>query len=364
MPVYLHKENIPYVFISFERGVMQQNGAFKINVNDHLVLEGGCETEQAPYELFWTFDPLPQTSSALEILGEYKQTLSVMPSSGLFVPGNQYTSVLTCVDASGASSHSELSLIINSPPAGPPCAVCKLGEADGMCTKTGAPILDTFRYSCSSWSDEDLPLQFQFGYSVQVNGQYQEVNFDWGAASQLDLSFPSGTLDLVACVRDILGAETEKMYDKVVIFSPIPLFIYVHDLLEPSGSGVGGGSGELSEIEGATFAVYRNYSSLEECKRSLARTPESLKCGEMYFWGDVGAENVAFSQRGAHLVVIKAPDYYAVVVEIDAVKAPIDISLPMLKHLPSGQDRVVLSWDHSGDLDLWIDAKWGSGDWS
>jgi hypothetical protein len=364
MPVYLDKENIPYVFISFERGVMQPNGAFKINVNDQLVLEGGCETEQASYELLWTLDPLPQTSSALEILGEYKQILSVMPSSGLFVPGNQYTSVLTCVDASGASSHSELSLIINSPPAGPPCAVCKLGEADGMCTKTGAPIHDIFRYSCARWSDEDLPLQFQFGYSVQVNGQYQGVNFDWGAASQLDLSFPSGTLDLAACVRDILGAETEKMYDRVVIFSPVPLFIQVHDLLEPSGSGGGGGSGGLIELEGATFAVYRNCSSLEECKRSLARTPESLKCGDLYFGDEVGAENVAFSQPGAYLVVIKAPGYFAVVVEIDAVKLPIHISLPMLKHLPSGQDRVVLSWDHSGDLDLWIDAMWGSGDWS
>jgi len=361
IPVYLVEERIPVVFVSSERGAMQPNGAFKINVNDQLVLEGGCETELESYELSWNFDPHPQ----IEILGDYNQILAVGSGSGAFIPGNQYTAVLTCVDSSGSSGHSALSLIINSPPTGPPCAVCKLGEPDAMCTKTGAPIHDTFRYSCASWSDEDLPLQYKFGYSGQVNGQYQEINFDWGAASTLDLTFPSGTLNLSSVVRDVFGAESEKMYDKAEIFTPIPLVIYVDDMLQPSGSGSGFGSGSdgLGGLEHATFEVYRDYSSLEECKRSLAQNAGNLNCGNIQFSGEVGAENAAFSRKGAHLVVIRAEYYYAVVAEIDAVKQPIILRLSMLKYLPEGQDRVVLSWDHSGDLDLWIDATWGSGEW-
>jgi hypothetical protein len=344
IPVYLQKAIIPVVHIASQSGKSQDNGVVKINVDEGAVLQGACETFENSYNLSWTFEPELSNVNAFELLGKLRTILYLLPGS--MFTGNRYTVALTCKDSSGATGYSELTLLTNTPPKGPDCQVCRIGETTDTCAKTGIPLFDTFEYSCDDWADADLPLEYQFGYESEVNGEQKELVFDWGRVSTAVSSFPPGKIKTIALVRDGMGSRSQKMYDYLSIFSPVPLIFLVWDISDSESIG----------LTGMTYKIFTDYHSIRECKLNHS-------CGTLLLEGEVDVGDVTLPRLGPHLVVISAPGYYDVAAEVNAVMKPIELDEPMIKELSQDEYRVVLSWGHSGDLDLWIHATWGSGDW-
>jgi len=171
MPVFLAEEEIPLVYIAFESGFMHGNGYLQINVNSPMVMQGQCDTKSPPYTLAWEFSPSVSLKH-FELLGDDNQTLFLAPGQGVFVPGNMYKAKLSCADDSGAESYTEMTIMINTPPTGPRCVACLIGEEG--CLKIGIPVFDKFRYCCNNWADPTLnpkPLEYQFGYSFDDERQ-------------------------------------------------------------------------------------------------------------------------------------------------------------------------------------------------
>ena len=63
------------------------------------------------------------------------------------------------------------------------------------------------------------------------------------------------------------------------------------------------------------------------------------------------------------LVVVTMDGYFTSYITLNVVEAGALVETNMLRTMAVGQNRITLDWEHSGDLDLWIDAMWGSGDW-
>ena len=216
--VHLQEDEIPRVYLSSRNGITRENGIVRINLNQDIILEGACETNNAPDTMTWEIIPsigaapyqiLPWTQE------QYGEVFLLETASNWLTPGNTYTAHFICTDTSGGSSYSEISLAVNAPPKGPMCEACLSGKAGSECIKSGRPVVDLFKVSCNNWADPDSPLEYQFAYSGSFNGEFQEYVFDWNTISFLELIFPTGQIQIKSRVRDALGAQSEWMQDTV-----------------------------------------------------------------------------------------------------------------------------------------------------
>jgi uncharacterized protein YfaP (DUF2135 family) len=346
--VYLDEEKIPLVYVSSYTGVIQDDGAFKINAQDALMLEGICNSDDEPDMLSWDFTPNIEVSAETFSLSDWYGQMLWLPSAEEFTPGNRYTASFSCTVA-GSTGHSQIVIEINTVPKGPPCTICLFGAAPGECIKEGPPVSGIFDYSCTDWADADSPLEYQFGYFGTFNGEYQEVTSGWSGVSAVELSFPSGVITVKSRVRDALGASSVWMLDVINVFEPIILSFSVYDPLGLQGNGK---CCEAQEITGANFTVYHNIG---------ARTADACaidnQCGDALFSGSVLDERLVFNEKGLYLIRVAAPGYYPVAFKVMADKAPVFLDVYMIKTMSQNQNRVKLSWKDRSDLDLWVFAR-------
>ena len=224
MPVVLVDKAIPSAAIQMETGWFTEHGGLKINPNQQLVLTGHCSLTAPTYSdqqgtaLKWNFDPPVAKWTTIKEdnvanATHLRETIVLEENAQALVAGTTYEVELECVELPGSTAKSVMRLSVNAPPVGPSCRACRL--AGGQCATEnplmGQPITDIFRYSCLNWADHDVPLEYQFAYSVLSGGNYFDMVFDWAVSPVRDLVLPSGTISLKARVRDSYGAATQWM---------------------------------------------------------------------------------------------------------------------------------------------------------
>ena len=141
--------------------------------------------------------------------GYLQQRMVIAEGSEAFAAGiAQYSVELECIDNMGEVASSSVQVFINALPMGVSCSACRLTQAGCASTNStvGEPIFDSFRISCYQFSDEHLPLAYQFGYTIA--GLDTEVIFDWSVSPSKDVILPAGVITLKSRIRDRLGAAT------------------------------------------------------------------------------------------------------------------------------------------------------------
>ena len=118
----------------------------------------------------------------------------------------------------GAQSGSaETTVVVNQPPSSGTCEACVAVAFSGKiltCGKTGAALQDTVRMSCINWADEDQPLQYRIGIA---QGDGEPNWFDYTLDFFKDVPVQSGSIRMVAQVRDSLGAVSPTQSDTIQI---------------------------------------------------------------------------------------------------------------------------------------------------
>jgi len=245
MPVTLVSEPVPSVVLSSPSGSVQGGGEIMVNAQDMLVITAECDTTAA-YAIEWSFSPPIDLGG----ISADQDTLYLPADSALLMPGNSYTVTSSCA-TKGVVGSAALTLLVNAPPVGIPCAACLLGAVG--CSKVGAPVFSTFRLACERWADPDAGLAYQFGFAGTFDGEAREVVFDWNSDAFVDLILPSGIISMKARVRDKYGAATPWMLDTVTISSSSRrrlLALPPAPLLSGSGGSGGGGASGGSVFEG------------------------------------------------------------------------------------------------------------------
>ena len=267
MPVFLTEAVIPDVAVVGGSGSQTPSGVIRINSADQLVLFGHCSVISqdlaTTLTLKWSFEP-DVSEEFYDVINDMsvtentqrRQTLIVSAQMKAFVSGGSYMARLQCTDAANESATSTLSLSVNSPPRGNPCFVCRLSGSS--CAKDkpdrGAPIFDTFRFSCPSWADTDSPLQYQFKYSGNFDGKFTEVMFDWGTSPAVDLILPPGEISLMARVRDSFGGSTEWMDGGMVFVGVADTIAQRRNILQTTDSWAQAEQSLKDTLDSANFA--------------------------------------------------------------------------------------------------------------
>lgn len=185
-------------------------------------------TENCISAFNWTFDP-PLNTKAVDVPFGYHQDTFVLNSAPhILLTGTTYNVKLSAglVEVSaglvgGAAGFSTLKLVVNTPPVSGTFTACLSRPGQKGCIKSGVPITDEFRISCSGWVDVDLPLEYKFGYSkTTVSGNDTETETVWYDKTfddARDVGFPVGSVQLLAIVNDVYGAETDLQTDVITI---------------------------------------------------------------------------------------------------------------------------------------------------
>jgi hypothetical protein len=113
-------------------------------------------------------------------------------------------------------------------------------------------------------------------------------------------------------------------------------------------------AGERLEAPGAVYQVYSGYpESYLDCELRGS-------CGTLVGQGLVGTVTDVATDRD-YLTVILLEGYYVGYFTSHVSLLGGKGYSNMVKTVGNDQSRVVLRWDHEEDLDLWVDATWGSG---
>ena len=121
---------------------------------------------------------------------------------GVLKPNRRYKFVLTAKRPGGYPGYSEYQVTTNSPPARGNCMVSP---------ESGVTLATEFIFKCASWTDVDVPLQYEFIYFTN-----NDLNvFYKGYKKSTKTKLPVGdkvnnfTIDFRVRVADRLGAFTE-----------------------------------------------------------------------------------------------------------------------------------------------------------
>ena len=106
----------------------------------------------------------------------------------------------------GVDGKAKREVTINEPP------------KDGKCTAKplkGEPCDPSFTLSCTGFTDDDKPLQYEFFYS-KGEGSKNETLGSGSEPSRSRVTFPSGNLTLYAKISDSLGASKMFPFESLV----------------------------------------------------------------------------------------------------------------------------------------------------
>jgi hypothetical protein len=207
---------IPLMF----RDYVKPDGSISLRPSVRFALQGSCSTSEESVQFLWSLktdkliDPqsLSQDFVPLGLNGP-NLLLDFEASSGL-IKSNFLVS-LACIDSGGTSTAS-IQVSLSYPPSGGSCSACLDGTSEPNCVKTGNPLSDYFKLSCSGWSSENLPLLYSFGYK---NNDVDEPTtwMAYASESSVEMMFPTGKFLCKAMVKDSLGSETSEITDNGVI---------------------------------------------------------------------------------------------------------------------------------------------------
>jgi hypothetical protein len=210
------------LFADVDSSAYNSEGSIVINADSRLVAHATCQSSspQEP-DFVWNFQPTFDadllSDRGLFPLGLASRSFVMMGTSagGSRLPGSRYTIMFTCTTDDGSSSIGMV-VQVNFPPSGGRCGVCLLGTFP--CAKTGKAITDEFRIECNDWADENLPLQYRFGIqsASDVGDTDSETWFAFSADNRVVILLPTGTFNVLAIVRDNLGAQSSIMEDSVI----------------------------------------------------------------------------------------------------------------------------------------------------
>lgn len=122
-------------------------------------------------------------------------TPSIVISPNVLVTGKQYALKLDLTAGGNLLASSRIFLQINQPPSAGKCQVHPT---------TGFEIETSFAASCQKWFDQDLPLQYIFGYQARGREEVMITPAQLGASYEMKL--PAGYVDITISVVDALGS--------------------------------------------------------------------------------------------------------------------------------------------------------------
>jgi len=178
----------------------------KHNTNEKLImtLQVASHTSEIVSYLWSTSSPLLNLSDPSvrrsSITGE-----SLVLASNVLQPGETYEFSASVTDAEGEVGSAYLTIIANS------------GPSQGTCYSiptSGVALTDTFRFACTGWSDEDLPILYRFQCYQNVSNSLQLSDIsEYISSEYLDTVLPpppatASNLTIVATIKDGLNATT------------------------------------------------------------------------------------------------------------------------------------------------------------
>jgi hypothetical protein len=146
------------------------------------------------------------------------QTFSLMlqtrSASTVLLPGATYRVTLTCTSEglAGQSSHSWRMRI---PPWGGTCQVSP---------KIAIALTDTVTFTCNTWSAEDLPIYYSFGFGAnELLATESDISFTVpGLASVSSFKLPQGNYTAVARVLDSSGTWSTSFPENLTVKPVVP----------------------------------------------------------------------------------------------------------------------------------------------
>ena len=173
----------------------------------------------------WSFDP-PIQYSYIDVPFGFRQSQFVLNSNpNMLRTGNSYTLKFSGAIVGGGQGEASIQLLVNTPPLSGIFSTCLMKPEEKSCIKSGVPITDEFRLSCSGWVDVDLPLKYEFGYK-SVSGPYNNITetvwYDALADNTRDMGFPVGSVTVMAYVSDAYGAKTDLLSELITISDAVP----------------------------------------------------------------------------------------------------------------------------------------------
>jgi len=168
--VSLAAERVPGVQLQALAGRFMPDGGVAINPGDLFVLFAACdapggalawaaEAAGTPVALgapaFYSEDALGGLSSKLFYAGA--DGAGGADDKPALAPGNTYHFTAACsvpdVLAKGGAliGSARARVLVNAPPQGPPCRVCRAGAPKSACEAAGVSIFDSFRVACDGW---------------------------------------------------------------------------------------------------------------------------------------------------------------------------------------------------------------------
>lgn len=170
----------------------------------------------------WSFDP-PIKYNYTDVPFAFRRNQFVLNSNPrILLAGNSYTLKFSGALASGEAGQASITVVVNTPPTSGTFSACLVKPGVKGCVKTGVPIMDEFRLSCSGWVDVDLPLKYEFGYTSVLGNTSETVWYDAVADNTRDMGFPIGSVTLKVFISDAYGAKTDELTDEITVSDAVP----------------------------------------------------------------------------------------------------------------------------------------------
>ena len=179
----------------------------KYNPNEKLVLTGAIDSAVSmPISLQWTCDSLNFNLSDRRLLRSETTNFQLVIAAGALPSGPTYRFRFTVTDSLSGVGYSTLAVTVNSPPL---LGTCGASPSSGV-------ALDTkFHLSCSGWTDEDTPLEYQF----QLTSTGLAL-CGFRLLSYYDTVLPAGNLLVRSVIRDSHGGVTSSPFNVSVAQRP------------------------------------------------------------------------------------------------------------------------------------------------
>ena len=253
--VNIVSEDIPTISIAIPSlANVATDGTMIVNREDRLVFNAESSASNTTYT--WGMPGINTSRPLVCPMGEHASTFIFNGVYSRLQVGTRYKLYLQGTTLEGTMGTSSLDLLINSAPLGGSFSACLLdvNQAEPGCIKTGEAVTDDFRLLASSWTDPDLPLQYEYGYMLNESeagaaalpvgavlmttpspanvtnvtnatddapGLEGQIWFEPVRDNIRDMGFPSGRIILMCRVIDALGAATDILSDSIEVSSAI-----------------------------------------------------------------------------------------------------------------------------------------------
>jgi len=254
--VLIVADAIPALAIGLPDSAFISDGLVVMNDDQRMIFTASSSINSTDYT--WSVSPgvnvsLPGASP----LGTSSSTFIFAAAFAQLVAGSQYTLELVGTTRDGAVGQAKMAFTVNSAPRGGSFSVCLQdpNQVEPGCIKEGQAVTQDFRLLAAGWTDADLPIMYEFGYTMRqiiaeppavgiiattppptINGSnssnastvaveieptVSQIWFEPVRDAVRDMGFPAGRVTLMCRVIDALGASTKILTDAINISSTV-----------------------------------------------------------------------------------------------------------------------------------------------